>query len=91
MPTQHSGREEGRSQREGAEAYPFDPTLRFESQRGLDRLRCVSDRALAADFFAIFQAAELNTEAAILAQRAGRPRSGGAQAIVQLGHSSPCR
>jgi len=53
----------------GAEAYPYDPKLRFESQRGLDRLRCVPDRALAADLFAIFQAAERNTEAAILAER----------------------
>lgn len=53
----------------GAEAYPYDPMLRLESQRGLDRLRCIPDRALAADFFAIFQAAERNTEAAILADR----------------------
>jgi hypothetical protein len=53
----------------GAEAYPYDPTLRLESQRGLDRLRCFPDRALAAEFFALFQAAERNTEAALLAQR----------------------
>jgi hypothetical protein len=53
----------------GAEAYPYDPALRLESQRGLDRLRCIPDRALAADFFAIFQAAERNTEAALLAER----------------------
>jgi len=53
----------------GAEAYPYDPTLRLESQRGLDRLRCFPDRALAAEFYAIFQAAERNTEAAIVAQR----------------------
>jgi len=53
----------------GAEAYPYDPTLRLESQRGLDRLRCVADRALAADFFALYQAVERNTEAAILAER----------------------
>jgi hypothetical protein len=53
----------------GADAYPYDPTLRLESQRGLDRLRCFPDRALAAEFFAIFQAAERNTEAAIVAQR----------------------
>ena len=53
----------------GAEAYPYDPTLRLESQRGLDRLRCVADRALAADFFAIYEAAERNTEAAIHAER----------------------
>jgi len=53
----------------GAEAYPYDPTLRLESQRGLDRLRCIPDRALAADFFAIFQAAERNTEAAVVVER----------------------
>ena|SRR6478752_134197 len=53
----------------GAESYPYDPALRLESQRGLDRLRCVADRALAADFFAIFQAAERNSEAAIVATR----------------------
>ena len=53
----------------GAEAYPYDATLRLESQRGLDRLRCFADRALATELFAIFQAAERNTEAAIVAQR----------------------
>jgi len=54
---------------EGAEAYPYDPTLRLDSQQGLDRLRCFADRALAADFFAVFQAAERNTESAIKAER----------------------
>ena len=53
----------------GAEAYPYDPSLRLESQRGLDRLRCFADRALASELFAIFEAAERNTEAAIAAQR----------------------
>jgi hypothetical protein len=53
----------------GAEAYPYDATLRLESQRGLDRLRCFADRALATELFAIFQAAERNTEAAIVEQR----------------------
>jgi hypothetical protein len=53
----------------GAEAYPYDPTLRLETQRGLDRLRCVADRTLAADMFAIFKAAERNTERANLAER----------------------
>lgn len=53
----------------GVEAYPYDPTLRLESQRGLDRLRCFSDRALAADFFAVFQATERNAEAAAAAAR----------------------
>ena len=54
---------------DGAEAYPYDPTLRLESQHGLDRLRCEPDRRLAADLFAVFQAAERNTEAAIRAER----------------------
>ena len=53
----------------GADAYPYDATLRLESQRGLDRLRCFADRALTTELFAIFQAAERNTEAAIVAQR----------------------
>lgn len=53
----------------GVESYPYDPTLRLESQQGLDRLRCFADRALAADFFAVFQAAERNTESAIQAER----------------------
>ena len=52
-----------------AEDYPYDPTLRLESQDGLDRLRCIADRALAADFFVIFQAAERNTEAMVRAER----------------------
>jgi hypothetical protein len=77
MSVQHSRREsaaaENRGQHnncaKGAEAYPYDPTLRLESQRGLDRLRCVPDRALAADFFALFQAAERNTVAATAAER----------------------
>lgn len=52
-----------------AEDFPYDPTLRLESQHGLDRLRCIADRALAADFFAIYQATERNDKAAALAQR----------------------
>lgn len=77
MSAQHSRRAntaaDGGGQRnsdtKGAEAYPYDPTLQLESQRGLDRLRCVADRSLAADFFATFQAAERNTAAAIAAER----------------------
>lgn len=61
----------------GAEAYPYDPSLQLESQRGLDRLRCIPDRTLAADFFAIFQAAERNTESAILAEREQADREQG--------------
>ena len=47
----------------GPEAYPYDPGLRIESQRGLDRLRCVADRALATILFALFEAAERNSAA----------------------------
>jgi hypothetical protein len=53
----------------GVEAYAYDPTLRLESLQGLDRLRCFADRALAADFFAVFRAAERNTESAVQAER----------------------
>jgi len=60
---------EVRDPSQGAEAYPYDPTLRLELQHGLDRLRCFADRALAADFFAVFQAAERNTESALAAER----------------------
>ena len=54
----------------GPEAYPYDPSLRMESQRGLDRLRCVADRALAANLFVLFEAAERNTAAANAVDRA---------------------
>ena len=47
----------------GVEAYPYDATLRIETQRGLDRLRCFADRALAANLYAVFEVAEHNTEA----------------------------
>jgi hypothetical protein len=57
----------------GIEAYPCDPSLRLETQRGLDRLRCFADRALAADLYAGFEAAEHNTEAE-LEQRHERER-----------------
>ena len=36
----------------------------MESQRGLDRLQCVADRALAANLFVLFEAAERNSAAA---------------------------
>ena len=53
----------------GPEAYPYDPALRMETQRGLDRLRCVADRALAANLFVLFEAAERNSAAATAADR----------------------
>jgi len=53
----------------GVEAYPYDPLLRPGTQRGLDRLRCVSDRALAAMLYELFQVAERNTSEAAAAAR----------------------
>jgi len=53
----------------GPEAYPYDPSLRMDAQRGLDRLRCVADRALAANLFVLFEAAERNSAAATAADR----------------------
>lgn len=53
-----------RTRGSGPEAYPYDPTLRMETQRGLDRLRCVADRGLAASLFVLFEAVERNSAAA---------------------------
>ena len=53
----------------GVEAYPYDPSLRLESQRGLDRLRCFADRALASNLYAIFKAAEHNSETEVEQKR----------------------
>lgn len=58
----------------GPEAYPYDPALRMESQRGLDRLRCVADRALAANLFVLFEAAERNTSTATADDRVRKAR-----------------
>jgi hypothetical protein len=41
----------------------------MESQRGLDRLRCVADRTLAANLFVLFEAAERNSAGATAADR----------------------
>jgi hypothetical protein len=41
----------------------------MESQQGLDRLRCVADRTLAANLFVLFEAAERNSAAATVADR----------------------
>lgn len=53
----------------GPEAYPYDPALRMESQSGLDRLRCVADRTLAANLFVLFEAAERNSATVAAADR----------------------
>lgn len=73
MATIHEQPEATTSTGAGIEAYPYDPSLRLEAQRGLDRLRCFADRALAADLYAVFEAAEYNT-AAELEQRHERER-----------------
>jgi hypothetical protein len=44
-----------------AEAYPYDPALAMESQVGLDRLRCFSDRRLAAALYEIYMMVERNS------------------------------
>ncbi len=59
----------GRATSEGPEGFPFDPTLDPESQQGLDRLRCIADRALAANLFVLYAAAERNTVAAATGNR----------------------
>jgi hypothetical protein len=44
----------------GVEAYPYDPTLRLERQVGLDRLRCIEDRRLAAELYLLYVFAQQN-------------------------------
>jgi hypothetical protein len=48
----------------GPEDYPFDPTARADQLRGLERLRGVADRKLAADLFTLYLLAERNSRAA---------------------------
>jgi hypothetical protein len=45
----------------GAEAYPFDPNVRAEYQRDLDRLRGFADRKLAAYLFELYTLAASNS------------------------------
>jgi predicted aconitase len=65
----HQTAQEAVASIEGAEAYPYDPALKLDAQRGLDRLRCFADRALAASLYAVFQAVERNTAEAATAAR----------------------
>ena len=44
--------------RRSVEQYPFDPSLQLESVKGLDRLRCISDRSYAATLYEIYILAE---------------------------------
>jgi hypothetical protein len=46
---------------EGAESYPFDPRVRPEHQRDLDRLRGFADRQLAAHLFDLYVLAANNS------------------------------
>lgn len=45
---------------DGAESYPFDPSVRAERQRDLDRLRGFADRQLAAYLFDLYMLASRN-------------------------------
>lgn len=45
----------------GAEAYPFDPSVRAEYERDLDRLRGFADRKLAAYLFELYEFAASNS------------------------------
>jgi hypothetical protein len=45
----------------GAESYPFDPRVRAEQQRDLDRLRGFADRKLAAYLFDLYLLAANNS------------------------------
>src|SRR5260221_14418288 len=45
----------------GAEAYPFDPSVRAEQQRDLERLRGIPDRKLAAYLFDLYVLAANNS------------------------------
>jgi hypothetical protein len=45
----------------GAESYPFDPRVRAEQQRDLDRLRGFADRKLAAYLFDLYRLAANNS------------------------------
>jgi hypothetical protein len=47
----------------GPEDYPFDPTAQLDQLCGLERLRGIADRKLAADLFTLFLLAERNSGA----------------------------
>ena len=56
----------------GPEAYPYDPNLKIDALSGLERLRCIADRELAAHLFILFEQAQRNTQ---MATRSAAPRS----------------
>jgi hypothetical protein len=49
------------------EDYPFDPTLLIHEQSGLDRLRCLSDRELAAVLYSLYMLQARNRDSATTA------------------------
>ena len=53
----------------GAEAYPFDPNVRVEYERDLDRLRGFADRKLAAYLFELYALAVNNSANPLAATR----------------------
>jgi hypothetical protein len=48
----------------GADAYPFDPSVRAEQQRDLERLRAIPDRKLAGYLFDLYVLAANNSATA---------------------------
>lgn len=54
---------------DGLEAYPYDPSLKMDALSGLERLRCIADRELAAHLFILFEQAQRNTQVAGAASR----------------------
>jgi hypothetical protein len=55
----------------GAESYPFDPNVRAEHQRDLDRLRGFADRTLAAYLFELYALAANNSAKPLAPAKAG--------------------
>lgn len=59
----------------GPEDYPFDPSARVEQLRGLERLRGIADRKLAAHLFTLYLLADRNSS------EKGASRSGPAMSV----------
>jgi hypothetical protein len=56
---------------DGAESYPFDPSVRAEHERDLDRLRGFADRQLAAHLFDLYVLAANNSAKPLTAAKVG--------------------
>ena len=67
---------------DGADAYPFDPTVRAEHQRDLDRLRGFADRKLAVYLFNLYVLAASNSAKFPTLVVASPPSMGGVRALA---------